>query len=515
MMLLAWSCAFACLAQPGVPPLPAPIDPCESVVISQARAAISDVTASLGVHHGGTTTAVTAVFEGAISLEGHLLHPGDVHTIPVRLELIADLASGGLSIRETSGSQGRRVTETTLVLHGRMAEQAADGEPFKENVPEAAATAAADSTRWLPSTILQAARRASPSCRPGPAIDNRGQTLSPVTFTDAAGRACTVLIDAEHRVTRIESLSAHPRLGDVCSWTRFDKWEQIDGVAVPQMVTRFIVQSSATLRYDLTLTSFKAGPVPEGAFALPAARQADIPTWGRPPAPGMEFIQLAPSLWSVEVSASNSRVPVIEREKDLVLLGAPDDDAVCGDLISTLRGRFAGKPIGLVAFSHHHPSPSGGLRALAATGATIIAPVALEPYVRGLLSRPTSLGSPAIPGPAQPTISTFAGEMTIDCGDATVRLIDIAEHSAHAFSYVVFYFPGQGILMEDDLGYFPVDGAARASPRLTGLVDALDGLHVKPDRLIPGWPVRNARPEVEWKMVVDLVQAERERRQNK
>lgn len=496
------ACVIACLAQ--VPA--APINYCDSVVINQTRAALADLKTSLQVHQGNS--GITAVYQGTVSIEGHMMHPGDLRTVPVRLELTAD--ASGMSVREISGPDGKGPIETTLINRGRVAEQSAQAAPFKESPPDKAPKAAADAACWLPSTILETALDAAPSCRPGPAIDDHGQALSLVTFADVAGRACTLLLDPEHRVARIESLSAHARLGDVCNWTQFSDWDQVSGAAVPRKLSRFIVESAATIRYDLSLVSVTFGSVP--GFTLPENRQADIPSWGQTSAPELEYIQLAPTLWSVEVAASNSRIMVIEREKDLVLLDAPDDDTVCGSLIAAFKARFADKPIGLVSFSHHHPSPSGGLRALAANGATILAPAALEPHIRGLLSRPTSLGSPAVAGPANPSIKTFEHQTTIEAGEATVQLIDIAEKSAHAFSYVVFYFPEQGILVEDDLGFFPTEGAARVSPRLVGLVDAIEALHIEPKHVIQGWPVRNARRDVDWSVVADLVHAERDKK---
>jgi glyoxylase-like metal-dependent hydrolase (beta-lactamase superfamily II) len=508
--------SLALMAQPGTQAVAGPIDPCESVVVAQTRASLDALRAARGVHVDLNHPVVTAVYEGTASLEAHLMRPGMVRALPVRLELVIDPTAHGYSLRETTGANAAARTQTTLAIEGRVAEQPSADAPFVEST--APASAVADLAHWLPSTAVAAAADAAPSCRPGLTVEQPGLMLSPVTFIDAAGRACTLLLDADHRVSRIESLSSHPRLGDVCNWTQFDEWEQHGGVTVPHRLSRFIVQEAATVRYDLSLVSFNvAAAATEGAFALPGERQGDIRTWGarRPPGDGMEFVSLAPAIWSVEIAAANTRVLVIERGKDLVVLGAPDGDAVCGELMTALKYRFAGKPVGLVAFGHHHPSPSGGLRACAATGATIVAPRRLEGYVRGLLSRSTSLGSPAVPGPEQPRLDLFDQEKTIDCGGTSVRLIDIGEHSAHAFSYVVFYFPDQRLVYEDDLGFFPVVGVARVSPRLKGLVEAIEAMRIEPERLVQAWPVRNAKRSVEWSSVVELVNAERTRLQAK
>lgn len=502
------------LGQPAAPSTPpGPIDYSSSATIADARSAINILRAADRVH-SGPAAACTAVYEGTAAIEGHMMRPGMVRSTRVRFDFAVD--GDRLSLKEISGPGGARI-ETTLVLRGRVAQQPAADAPFAECGPTESPAAAADAARWLPGTVVRAALQAAPSCRTGQAVEFEGQTCRTVTFADAAARACTLLIDAKGRVVRIESLAADQRLGDVCNWTRFDGWEERAGEQVPARITRFVVLPGLTIRYDLSLAAFSAGEVSPAAFRLPPDRGADIPTWdaAEPAGAGLEFVAVGPSVWSVEVAAADTRAMVIERAADLVVLDAPDGDEVCTRILAALRERFPGKPVAIVAFGHHHPSPSGGLRAFAAAGATILCPRRLEDHVRAQLSRPTTLGPPAIAGPAEPRLSLFDGGTTIECGEWSVRLINIDERSAHAFSYMVFYFPDIGLIFEDDLGYFPAAGAARVTPRLMGLVDELEALGIRPTRLIQAWPVKGAVREVEWATVAGLVRAERERAQAK
>ncbi|MFA6045334.1 MAG: hypothetical protein WC718_10150 [Phycisphaerales bacterium] len=487
--------------QPALPDVP--VDPCESAMIADARRAISNLKAA-AAQHGGERTAISATYEGTLRVEAHMLRPGMTREIPVTIEVIDDPQSQGLRVRETSGQ--KRSVETTIILGGRVASQSdADG-PFKELVGEAAQSAAADAVCWMPWSALRAGLAAPSSCRLGPPLTWQGATITPVTCVDRAGRACSVLLDGEHRVGRIEALAADQRLGDVCAWTSLSDFEQHEGAWVPRKMSRFVVQPSVTLRYDLSLTAVHIGSVPPDTFTLPEARKADIASWGvRSPGAGIEFVAVAPRVWAAEVAASDSRVLVIERDHDLVTVGAPDGDEVCTALIAALRERFPDKPIGIATVGHHHPAPSGGLRAMAATGATIVLPRGLEAYARWMLSRSTDLGAPAVAFKGEPRLQLFDGETTIDCGDEQLRLFDIGEKSAHAYHFVVFYLPKAGVLFEDDLGYFPNNRAARSNPRLVGLVEAMGGLQIKPTRLIQAWPVRGVLREVPWPDVEAIV----------
>src|SRR6185295_20016224 len=48
-------------------------DPCDSVVIGQTRAALDELRASGAAHRPSGGPLVTAVYEGTVSLEGHLM----------------------------------------------------------------------------------------------------------------------------------------------------------------------------------------------------------------------------------------------------------------------------------------------------------------------------------------------------------------------------------------------------------------------------------------------------------
>lgn len=488
---------------------PEPVNHCDSLLIRQARDVLALVRAAETTHRGAESAAFTAEYAGTVEREDHLMRPGMTRSVPFRLTVSGDWAAESLLLRETMGQGAAARVETTLIVRGRVASQGATEAAFKEAAGEAARDARAWAVRWLPATSASAAAGAGASCRPSESIEVRGEgeRLTPVTFVDAAGRACTLLLDGGQRVVRIESLAADQRLGDVCDWTRFDAWKDFGGVAVPGRVVRHQTLSSTTARYDLSLVSFSSGPLPGGTFDLPPARRGSIVDWGaaRSAVAGMEFVEIANGLWSLEIEASDSRVLVVEQADGLTVLEAPDGDAVCRRVVAALREKFPSKPVKTVVPGHHHPASSGGLRAFAAAGARVVASSAQDPYIRWLLSRPTSFGLPAAAAAEQTAVEFFEGERTIEAGDATVRMIDIGEHSAHAFSYVVFYFPKVGVLFEGDLGYFPIDSAVRGGPRLKGLVAEMKRLGIEPTRLVQAWPVRGVRREVEWASVVAAV----------
>lgn len=493
--------ATLCLAAVVSPQEPAPPEPpvlvCDSATIAGVRATLVDLRA---VADAGPsrTGGFTAVYAGSVWTEAHLSRPGARMQEPLQLTFARD-GDGTIAIRKTVGPADRAPTETLLIAGAHAARRPADDRPFAELPADEARSAIADAVRWLPSFAADAALASRPTCRPGPPIEFRGATLRPVSFTDAAGATCGALFDADGRLARLETLTAHPRLGDVCAWTRFAEYETHGAATLPRVVERFVPAPAVTREYRLELRAFR----PES----PANLRADAPAgFGAPPPAeaGFEILEAAPGLFAVEVAAADARVLVLEREKDLVLLYAPDGDDVAAALLRFLAARFPAKPVAVVACGHHHPSSSGGLRVVAASGATVVVPRAMEAHYRLHFARPTSLGAPCVPGPAAPRFEFFERETRIEAGANTVRLLDIGERSTHTEHYVVFHFPAFGVLFEDDLGYFPVDAAPRPTSRLRGLLAALREAGVAPTRLIQGWPVRGVRREVPWSVVEGL-----------
>ncbi len=479
---------------------------CDSVMIGSVRQTRERVAKALDVHAGAKPQAMVMVYEGTFYHEAHLMKPGQLRTLPMWIELRVDEASRVAQMRVRVGPKDQAPIETSIFWKERVARQAGPDKPFAELAGEELSTEKADVCQWLPSGMLRQALDAAGTCRASEAITSDGQALVPITFTDSVARAWTMLVNAQGRMARVERVFAHARLGDVCEWTTFADWREANGAVIPGKISRFLVQSSTSQRFELSLVSMTPDADPTNARQLPADHRADIANWG---ASGMEWIELAPHLWSIEIPSVDSRVLLAEREEDLVLLGPTTGDDTCEALLKEVAARFPQKRIGLVAFGHHHPAASGGLRAIAASGAETIAPRALEPYVRHMLGRSTALGTPAVAGPSNAKITLFDGDTTVQTLAGEIRMINIAEKSAHTFQYVVFYLPDSGVVFEDDLGYFPASGATRVGPRLLGLESELTRRGITPTRLVQLWPVKDVLREVEWKTVAELVAAER------
>ncbi len=79
---------------------------------------------------------------------------------------------------------------------------------------------------------------------------------------------------------------------------------------------------------------------------------------------------------------------IVEFPKWLAVVEAPYTEAQTQTLLRALQQQFPGKPIQYVAVTHHHYDHLGGLRGVAATGATVLVSKGHEPEVRRLIETP-------------------------------------------------------------------------------------------------------------------------------
>ncbi|MFT3686316.1 MAG: hypothetical protein QM783_15585 [Phycisphaerales bacterium] len=400
-----------------------PVRYCDSLIVEQTRSAIGCVRAVAA----GMPKSGSVVYEGTVKIEGHLMRPGMTYQRPVRLEVSFDTGAGSIRVCESVGSGRSLSVETVVLRNGRVAKQERAGAPFRELIDERADEWAA-ATGWFPSLVAGEALKAAPSCRLGAGVSADGGLLTPVSFSDGNARACTLLLGDKDRPVRVERLVADDRLGDVCNWTSFADWQERDSGVVPARLSRFQVVKDATLRYELSLASFDGAPPAAGMFDVPAEHRGTVADWGVERQEGGAIVEVGKGLWEVDVESADSRVLVIERKDDLVVLEAPANDAVCRGILERLCVKFPSKPVGVVAVGHHHPASSGGVRAFAAAGATVVVPRAMESFIREALSRPVSLGGPVL-AERDVKVDVFDGERMLGEGETAVRLVDIGERS--------------------------------------------------------------------------------------
>lgn len=225
----------------------------------------------------------------------------------------------------------------------------------------------------------------------------------------------------------------------------------------------------------------------------------DVP----PPPPAQpnatpSMVKAGEGIWDVRLPLLDARCFVIEFETFVVTIEAPWSSAAGEQAVDLIAEQFPNKPIRYALYSHHHPHASGGLRALMAAGATVVAPRGHADYVKAVLERdfsqePDRLHSAQEP----PSVIDFEDAFTIAENGKSVQVIDIGTQSQHTTHYMMFWLPQSKALLQGDLGWFTTpEGEVRVGRRSAGLLEAIDERGLPVETLWQGWPVNTQDPSL-------------------
>lgn len=328
----------------------------------------------------------------------------------------------------------------------------------------------------VPARVLTTASQASGLNRvPDRAID--GVTYQVVTYQDA-GQAVELLIDAStHLPARIAYLEDDPLLGDTRNEWVWSDWREVGGVRLPHSEERRV--NGLVIR-TATITEVQNNPTAaSNAFAIPdAARQQPeageriVSEWtlrraamgvgfqdyGRPQT--VELDMVAPGVFHARGGTHHSLI--VEMTDHLMVIEAPLFEERSRAVINAIKEKLPAKPIRYVMVTHHHNDHSGGIRAYAAEGATVIAHASIVPFLQGVFThaktiRPDALALVQAKGSLANVPIDGVETMKEYTDGGRVVQVHAIPNSEHAQGMLAAYLPKERIIFVSDL-YSPAPG---------------------------------------------------------
>jgi len=168
---------------------------------------------------------------------------------------------------------------------------------------------------------------------------------------------------------------------------------------------------------------------------------------------------------------------VVEMKDHLVVVEGPLYEERTAPVIKSIKEKFPNKPIRYVISTHHHLDHAGGIRAMMATGATLVVPFSARDFYASVAKsshsrRPDSLEK----NKAGAVIESFGGGPRI-LTDGARRVEVYPLPTSHAEDLVVIYLPESKLLIEAD-HISPRNGQVRCAPLVKEFVNALDKLNL-------------------------------------
>ncbi|MGE4241956.1 MBL fold metallo-hydrolase [Ramlibacter sp.] len=300
-----------------------------------------------------------------------------------------------------------------------------------------------------------------------------GRTV--VSFSQPGRFKATAWIGSDGLVERVDSVHPHPVSGDTAVTTFYSGYRDWgNGVRFP---TRIQQTQGGSPVYDLNVSEVQAN-VPTPAPEVPALVSGFVER------PVSE--KVADGVWHIAGGSHNS--VLIEMADHLILVESPLYDGRALAVIAEARRLVPGKPIRYAINSHHHFDHSGGLRAAASEGITLVTSELARPYFERTLANPNSINPDALQRSGRrATVMGVAGMR--EFRDATRQVVVYPiDNSVHAQGFQMVWLPKERLLIEADAFTPGAPNAAPPNPPNANHVNLIEniqrrGLNV--DRILP------------------------------
>src|SRR5262245_14662500 len=407
------------------------------------------------------------------------------------------------AMREYPNTQPVKFTEVIDTDTGMLETPDAKGNPVRERLhPSRLATRLRD-VRRLPVRILYTAKNASDVTR----AEDKTQgntTIQIIRFKDG-DLPVEVHFDSYNKLPmRVIYTEDDPIYGDTLNELAFTEWRDYNGVRLPQTMALFVNGNKIReerARNIINNPKFDEAEltIPADIKSQPANGQAIVSQWplrrvvmgvgyqdfGREQK--VDVVEVAKGVYQVKGSTHHSLA--VEMKDHIVVVEAPLFEERSLAVMKALEEKIPGKPIKYLVMTHFHIDHSGGIRAYAAKGATLLAQEENLAFVRTVLARPKTIrpDSLARAGSVTPNVETVKGVKSLTDGERTIELREIP--NPHSTGMLVAYLPMEKVLFVSDLFTpgTPVDSSnTNGIENAAALYTAVTGANLEVDRIVGG-----------------------------
>jgi len=304
-------------------------------------------------------------------------------------------------------------------------------------------------------------------------VTKDGGSLAAVSFTQPGRFAATAFVNDDYLVERVESRLPDPVLGEVSAVAVYSNYRDFGGVKFPG---RIQLWQGGHPTLDLAVKEVQPN----------APADIQVPDPVRSAQDRITTDKVADGVWYVAGGSHHS--VAIEMQDHIVLVEAPLNDARTVPVFEAVRKLVPGKPIRYVIATHHHFDHSGGVRAAAGEGATIIMRSDAKAYFDRALATQAKIAPDRLTTSGRKGAVRGVGDKTVlSDGARTIELYRIGD-SVHTDTYLMVWLPKERLLIEAD-AYTPIPPNAKppATPNANNvnLIENIERLKLPVDRILP------------------------------
>ena len=266
-----------------------------------------------------------------------------------------------------------------------------------------------------------------------------------VSFAALGKYTVTATLDDQHLVERVETRIDNAMLGDMLVEAVYSGYRDVGGVKFP---TRIVERNGGHPTLDITVASVR----PNGAATLDVR---DTAPQG-PPAVTAESKQIGVGVW--DITAAGLHSVLVEFADHLVVVEASGTDARSHAVIAEVKRLVPAKPIRYLVNTHAHFDHSGGVRAFAAEGITVLTLEMNRPFFETVFALPHRLNPDSLARSGRRGAVQGVGERHV-LSDATNTLeLHHVRGNLHNDALLMAYLPRERVLIQAD-AFHPRPGA--------------------------------------------------------
>ncbi len=279
-------------------------------------------------------------------------------------------------------------------------------------------------------------------------VGNAGgrRTLS---FQGLGKYTVTGTLTAQNLVERVETHVDNSMLGDMLVEAVYTDYRDYNGVKFP---TRIVERQGGHPTLDVSISSVQ----PNGA--------ADLAVRVNPPAEGggaaATSERIGDGIWVI-TSGLNS--VLVEFADHLVVIEALGNDARSHAVMAEVKRLVPSKPVRYLVNTHAHFDHTGGVRAFAAEGATIVTHDVNKPFLERVLALPHRITPDSLAkNPKKGLVEGFSDKRIMADATQTLELHHI-RGNFHNDGLLMAYLPTAKLLVQAD-AFHPRPGATWSYP---------------------------------------------------
>jgi glyoxylase-like metal-dependent hydrolase (beta-lactamase superfamily II) len=300
-----------------------------------------------------------------------------------------------------------------------------------------------------------------------------GRQMTVISFTVQGKHKVVAYANDQNAIEKVESSYGHPVAGDMKVVTHYGPYRDFAGVKFP---TKIIQYQDGLPSLNLTVTAVRANPpvnieVPSNVRSQPVTVKSE---------------KVADGVWFIGGGSHNSAL--IEMKDYLVVIEGPLGDLQSAAVMGEVKKLLANKPIKYLVNTHHHFDHSGGIRAFAAEGVTIVTHELSRPYYEKALANTWNLSPDRLAkSKKKPVFQTMGDNMVLTDGTRSVELYQIIRDPHHD-GIIMAYLRKERLLIQADAFSPRALGAEPPkvpNPRSVNLEANVRRLNLDVDRILP------------------------------